>query len=89
VIFAALYAKKVTSGGKRLRSMDRIPIVKSSTILVMVDWMQMSDVVVYEFQFLVALDEKDILLLFSNARRRALSKYQHRRAHTNDPTREG
>jgi len=69
--------------------MDCVPIVKSSTVLVMVERMQMSDVVASEFQFSVALAEEDILAPFSNARRRALSKHQYRRAYTHGPTCEG
>lgn len=68
--------------------MDRVPIVKSSTVLVMVERMQVRDVVASEFQFSVALAEKDTLVPFLNARRRALSKHQHRRAHTKNPASE-
>jgi hypothetical protein len=66
----------VTNGGKWLKLMDRVPIVKGSTVLVMVEIMEMSDVVASESQFPVALYEKDNLVPFSNARRRVLSNHQ-------------
>jgi hypothetical protein len=56
--------------------MDRVPIVKGSTVLVMVESREMSDVDASEFQFPVALAEKDTLVPFSNARRRVLSNHQ-------------
>ncbi len=62
--------------------MDRVPTVKSLAVLVMVERMLMRDVVAREFQFSVALAEKDTLVPFSNARRRVLSRHQHRLAHT-------
>ncbi len=65
-----------------MKSIDRVPIVKGSTVLVMVERMNMSDSVASEFQFSVVLAEKDTLVPFLYARRRALSKHQHRRAHT-------
>lgn len=55
--------------------------MNTSTVLVMVDRVEMRDSVASDFQFSIALAE-DTLVPFSNARRRALSKHQHRRAHT-------
>lgn len=79
----------MTKGENELKSIARVPIVKSSTVLVMVEGIQVRDVVASEFQFSVALAEKDILAPISNARRRALSKHQNRCAHTNGPIFEG
>jgi hypothetical protein len=77
-ITAALYTKNVTNGGRKLKSMDCVPSVKSSTILVMVERTEIRDVVAMKLQFSVASAVRGTLVPFSNARRRALFQCQHR-----------
>lgn len=75
--FAALYIKKVTSGGNRSKSTDCAPVVKNKIILVTVQRMPIREVVASVLQFSFALAEKDALVPFSNASRRALSEPQY------------
>ena len=80
-IAAALYTKNVINGGRKLKSMDCVPIVKGSTVLVMVERTDRRVVVAMELQFSVTPAIRGTLLPFSNARRRALFQCQHRRTH--------
>jgi hypothetical protein len=76
-IAAALYTKNVTNGGSKLKSMECVPSVKRSIVLVMVERTDIRDVVAMELQFSVMPAIRGTLLPFSNARRRALFQIQH------------
>jgi hypothetical protein len=80
-IAAALYTENVTNGGSKLKSMDCVPSVKSSTVLIMVERTETRDVVAMELQFSVTPVIRRTLPPFSNALRRALFQRQHRRTH--------
>jgi hypothetical protein len=77
-IAAALYSENATNGGSKLKSMDCVPSVKSSTVLVTVERTETRDVVAMELHFSVTPAIRGTLLPFSNARRRALCQRQHR-----------
>jgi hypothetical protein len=72
-IAAALYTRNVTNGGSRLKSMDCVPSVKGSTVLVIVERTEIREIVAMELQFSVTPARRGTLAPFSNARRRALS----------------
>lgn len=71
-IAAALYTKKVTNGGRELKSIDCVPIAKSSTTLVIAETTEIRDVVAIKLQLSFASEVGGTLVPFSNARRRAL-----------------
>ncbi len=52
-----------------MKLIDLVPFVKGSTILVMVERVEMSKVDACEFQLVVSSAEKNTLVPFSNARR--------------------
>jgi transcriptional regulator of heat shock response len=69
---AALYATNMTNGDSKLKSIDFVPCANSSTVLVIVESVDIREVVAIELQFSVKFVIKGTLLPFSNASRRAL-----------------
>lgn len=85
MIIAALYTKKVKTGGKQSKSMSRVPVVKGSTALVMDETTLIREVLANELKLSVTIAEEEPLVPSSNAKRSALSKHQHRYGYTGSP----